>query len=68
MLKKHRIDKNLTQKDLSLLIGVEEASISRYENGTRQPSHDVLNKLCEALKLNQKDELQLRRSFGRKEE
>ena len=40
---------NLTQKDLSEKAGINQADISRIENGTRNPSLKMLKKLASGL-------------------
>ncbi|MFR6448644.1 helix-turn-helix domain-containing protein [Peptoniphilus sp. HMSC062D09] len=40
---------NLTQKDLSKRTGINQADISRIENGTRNPSLKMLKKLANGL-------------------
>ncbi|OFO62459.1 helix-turn-helix transcriptional regulator [Peptoniphilus harei] len=40
---------NLTQKDLSEKTGINQADISRIENGTRNPSLKMLKKLASGL-------------------
>ena len=40
---------NLTQKDLSKRTGINQADISRIENGTRNPSLKMLKKLASGL-------------------
>ena len=40
---------NLTQKDLSEKTGINQADISRVENGTRNPSLKMLKKLASGL-------------------
>ena len=44
-----RKEKNLTQKELSELIGMHVAQIRRYESGTSQPTLDVIRKIAIAL-------------------
>ena len=41
--------KNMTQKDLALRLGVSEAVISRYVSGEREPKPDVLACIATAL-------------------
>jgi len=48
-LKKARESKKLSQENLALLIGRTKPTISRYENGQRDPSIEDLKKLCIAL-------------------
>lgn len=37
----------LTNKQLSNIIGVSEYAISKYRNGTREPSFQILNKIAD---------------------
>ena len=39
----------MTQKDLSARIGITQADISRTENGTRNPSLNMVKKLAQGL-------------------
>lgn len=48
-LKKLRKEKNLTQKQLASLIGVQNSVISFYEVGERVPSPEIIVKLATAL-------------------
>ena len=64
-LKEIREKKKLTQNELAKKTGITTQAISNYENYTRNPTYEVLNKLVKALKLNSKEELELRRSFGK---
>jgi transcriptional regulator with XRE-family HTH domain len=48
-LKQLRKENNLTQKQLALQIGVQNAVISFYEVGERYPSPEVLVKLASTL-------------------
>ena len=52
---KVRKEKGLTQKQLSELTGISQADISRIENGTRNPSLEMIKRLatgmCMRLKL-----------------
>jgi repressor LexA len=45
-LKDLRKEKNLRQKDLATDLGVARTTIANYEQGTRFPDKDVLNKLA----------------------
>ena len=42
-----RTSKNLTQKQLSERTGINQADISKLENGTRNPSINLLKRLAE---------------------
>lgn len=46
-LKKLRVEKNLTQKQIAERIGLAVSAVSSYESGYRYPSYDVLMKLAE---------------------
>ena len=50
-LRKIRISKNLTQKQLASLIGSTERGIQRYESGERKPNFDAIIALCNALEV-----------------
>lgn len=49
MLKSLRERAEMSQEKLSQIVGVDRATISRYEDGTRNPSLNVLQKLAAAL-------------------
>jgi len=44
-----RARNNLTQKQLSELSGINQSEISKLENGTRNPSINLLKKLAHAM-------------------
>ena len=44
-----RKEQNLTQKELSKRTGITQADISRIENGTRNPSLEMLKRLAKGL-------------------
>lgn len=44
-----RKKQNISRKDLANKVGISEVSITRYENGDRRPTVDVLPKYAEAL-------------------
>ncbi|RLK63044.1 helix-turn-helix domain-containing protein [Atopobacter sp. AH10] len=48
-LKKLRLMRNLTQKELAIKSGLTDAAIRNYELGNRSPSKDQLQKIAEAL-------------------
>lgn len=48
-LKQERIAKGYTQKQIADGIGVTYNAISQYESGAREPSIDLLIKLCKFL-------------------
>ena len=51
-----RIEQNLTQKDLAARTGIDQADISKLENGTRNPSLKLLKKLAYGLGMRLKIE------------
>lgn len=46
-LKKLRMEKQLSQKELGNIFSLSKQTISGYENGTRNPDHGTLQKLAE---------------------
>ena len=44
-----RISQNLTQKELAEKSGIDQADISKLENGTRNPSIKLLQRLAEGM-------------------
>lgn len=42
-----RVEHNLGQKDIADKVGLTRNAISNYEQGTREPSLDVLKALCD---------------------
>lgn len=48
-LKRFRLKKGLTQRQLALLAEVAESEVCRVETGQRQPRFITLHKLCKAL-------------------
>lgn len=55
-LKNIRHNAGISQEKLSDMCNIARSSISKYENGSQQPSLEVLEKLCECLKVSS-DEL-----------
>ena len=51
-----RISQNLTQKELAEKTGINQADISKMENGTRNPSLKLLKKLARGLGMQLKIE------------
>mgnify|MGYP003914696537 CR=1 FL=1 len=49
-----RTSQNLTQKELLKRIGINQADISKLENGTRNPSLKVLKRLADGMGMNLK--------------
>ena len=52
-----RIASNLTQKQLAELSGVNQSDISKIENGTRNPSIRLLQKLAAGMNMSLKLQL-----------
>ena len=46
-----RIARNLTQKQLAERTGINQADISKLENGTRNPSLNLLKRLAEGMDM-----------------
>ena len=44
-----RISQNLTQKELAERTGINQADISKLENGTRNPSLKLLKRLADGM-------------------
>ena len=51
-----RIYQNLTQKELSERSGINQADISKIENGTRNPSLNLLKRLADGMGMSLKIE------------
>ncbi len=50
MIKKLRLERNLTQEQLGKLIGVQKAQISKLESSTNSATIDTILKVFKALK------------------
>lgn len=46
-----RIAKNLTQKELAERTGINQADISKLENGTRNPSINLLKRIADGMDM-----------------
>ena len=53
---KARISQNLTQKELAERTGINQADISKLENGTRNPSLKLLKRLADGMGMTLKIE------------
>ena len=51
-----RQSKNITQKELAMRTGINQADISKLENGNRNPSLNMLKKLATGLDMSLKIE------------
>ena len=54
-IKSRRKNLDMTQKQLAVKVGVTDVTISRYENGEREPSFTEFIKLCEVLGMKVED-------------
>ncbi len=52
-----RIEQNLTQKELAARTGINQADISKLENGTKNPSLKLLKRLAHGLGMQLKIEM-----------
>lgn len=50
-IKKFRIERGLTQKQLAEIIGVSGSCVSNWEQGLNRPDADILAALCRALNV-----------------
>ena len=57
-----RISQNLTQKELAERTGINQADISKLENGTRNPSLKLLKRLADGMGMTLKLEFVPKRS------
>ena len=51
-----RTSQNITQKELAERTGINQAAISKLENGTRNPSVNLLKRLAEGMNMTLKIE------------
>ncbi len=47
-----RASRNMKQKELAEKVGMSQADISKIENGTRNPSLNMLKKLADGMDMN----------------
>ena len=50
-IRRLRKEKMLSQDQLGKMLGVSKVSVSGYENGTRNPSMDILSKMVDIFKV-----------------
>lgn len=50
-LKELRIEKGLTQKEASSMLGLTRNAFTNYEMGIREPSLDTLKKICQLFEV-----------------
>lgn len=58
-LTKLRTERGLSERQLSKLTDISYSHISNIENGRRSPNKEIINKLSECLKLNEKEKLKM---------
>lgn len=51
VIKKYRVNKGLSQKELSELLGKSKNVVSNWENGVNKPDVDTIERLCEILDI-----------------
>jgi len=54
-LKKLRLDKNFTQKELATLLNVSQNAVYNWENEKREPSMDMVTKIADALGVSEQE-------------
>jgi Fic family protein/DNA-binding XRE family transcriptional regulator len=52
ILKTAREQKNIKTRELAQLLGIDQALISKFENGSRKPTRDQITKLASVLEIN----------------
>lgn len=52
ILKTAREQKNIKTRELAQLLGIDQALISKFENGSRKPTRDQIAKLATVLEIN----------------
>lgn len=58
-----RIAQNLTQKELAEKTGIAQTEISRIENGTRNPSLKILQRLADGMDMVLKVSFELKKKI-----
>ena len=48
-IKKLRISQNISQKDMSKILGISQSALCMYESGQRKPSIELLPKIAKVL-------------------
>lgn len=54
-IKKIRLSKNMTQKQLGDLCGMADSAVRRYESGRANPKIETLRKIAKALEVNEQE-------------
>lgn len=55
LLRKYRLDKNLTQGQLADMLGVAKTTISMWESGDRKPDIFMLKKIADLFSISTDD-------------
>lgn len=55
LLRKYRLDKNLTQEQLANMLGVAKTTISMWESGDRKPDIFMLKKIADLFGISTDD-------------
>ena len=50
-IRKHRLERNMTQRELAKRIGVSSSRVSNWEQGINRPDVDMVSLICAALQL-----------------
>ena len=50
-LKELRLVEDKKQREVAETLGITESAYSNYEQGIRQPSYDILKKICKYYKV-----------------
>ena len=50
-LKKHRIERGLSQRELADLLSVTRSTVARWENGSRMPDAGTISRLSRFLEI-----------------
>ena len=50
-IRKHRMNKGLTQEELGDLLGVQKSAVQKYENGSISLKGETVKKLCEIFSV-----------------
>ena len=63
LIKKVRLDRNLTQEELGKMIGVQRAQISKLENNTTNVTMETILRVFNALKAKVSFNVELQNNF-----
>lgn len=50
-IKDLRTEKGISQEEIALQLGITRSAYSNYEQGIREPSYDVLVKICSLFEV-----------------